>query len=35
VIHVLFMVRVGVARRQAQRQRAIDLERFRQLKANT
>ena len=35
VIHLLFMVRVGVARRQASRQRAIDLERFRQLKANT
>lgn len=35
VIHLLFMVRVGVARRQASRQRAIDLDRFRQLKANT
>ena len=35
VIHLLFMVRVGVARRQASRQRAIDLERFRQLKAKT
>jgi len=32
VIHLLFMVRVGAARRQASRQRAIDLERFRQLK---
>lgn len=31
-IHLLFMVRVGAARRQASRQRAIDLERFRQLK---
>jgi len=35
MIHLLFMVRVGVARRQASRQRAIDLDRFRQLKANT
>jgi hypothetical protein len=35
VIHLLFMVRVGVARRQARRQRAIDLDRFRQLKTNT
>lgn len=32
-IHLLFILRVGVARRQAARQRAIDLERFRQLKA--
>jgi hypothetical protein len=32
-IHLLFMLRVGLARRQAARQRAIDLERFRQLKA--
>jgi hypothetical protein len=32
-LHLLFMVRVGMARRQASRQRAIDLERFRQLKA--
>ena len=32
-LHVLFIVRVGTARRQASRQRAIDLERFRQLKA--
>jgi hypothetical protein len=31
-IHLLFMARVGVARRQASRQRAIDLDRFRQLK---
>lgn len=35
VIHLLFMMRVGVAHRQAHRQRAIDLERFRQLKATT
>jgi hypothetical protein len=35
VIHLLFMARVGVARRQASRQRAVDLDRFRQLKANT
>jgi Flp pilus assembly protein TadB len=32
VIHALFIVRVEVARRQAARQRATDLERFRQLK---
>lgn len=32
-MHLLFMFRVGAARRQASRQRAIDLERFRQLKA--
>ena len=35
LIHLLFMVRVGVARRQASRQRAVDLERFRQLKPKT
>ena len=35
IMHLLFLVRVGVARRQARRQRAIDLERFRHLKANT
>jgi hypothetical protein len=33
VLHLLFLVRVGAARRQAGRQRAIDLEWFRQLKA--
>jgi hypothetical protein len=33
IIHVLFIVRVAVARRQAARQRAADLERFEQLKA--
>ena len=31
-IHVLFIVRVEAARRQASRQRAIDLDRFQQLK---
>lgn len=31
-IHVLFIVRVEVARRQAARQRALDLDRFQQLK---
>ena len=30
--HVLFVARVGLGRRQAERQRARDLERFRQLK---
>jgi hypothetical protein len=34
-VHALLMVRVGVARRQAARQRAIDLERFERLKAST
>ena len=33
IIHALFIVRVAVARRQAARQRAADLERFQQLKA--
>jgi hypothetical protein len=33
VLHLLFIGRVAAARRQASRQRAIDLERFRQLKA--
>jgi hypothetical protein len=32
VVHVLFMARLAVARRQANRQRALDLERFEQLK---
>ena len=32
VLHLLLMARVGAARGQAGRQRAIDLERFRQLK---
>jgi len=32
VLHLLFMARIGAARRHATRQRAIDLERFRQLK---
>jgi len=32
-IHALFILRVGVARRQAARQRAVDLARFRQLQA--
>jgi hypothetical protein len=34
-IHLLFIVRVEVARRQASRQRGIDLERFEQLKKET
>jgi hypothetical protein len=34
-IHLLFMVRVGIARHQAGRQRAIDLNRFQQLKASS
>jgi hypothetical protein len=33
-IHVLFIVRLGFAHRSATRQRAVDLERFAQLKAN-
>jgi hypothetical protein len=33
IIHLLFIVRVAVARRQAARQRAADLERFQQIKA--
>ena len=33
VLHLLFIARVGTARRHASRQRAIDIERFRQLKA--
>ena len=32
VLHLLLMARIGAARRQATRQRAIDLERFRQLR---
>jgi hypothetical protein len=32
-IHLLFVVRVALARRQAARQRAVDLERFQQIKA--
>jgi len=32
VLHLLLMARIGAARRQATRQRAIDLERFRRLK---
>lgn len=34
-IHALFVVRVEFARRQATRQRAIDLDRFRQLKRDS
>ena len=34
-IHAIFIVRVEVARRQAARQRAMDLERFQQLKRDT
>jgi hypothetical protein len=34
-IHALFVVRVEFARRQAARQRALDLDRFRQLKRET
>jgi hypothetical protein len=33
-VHALFIVRVGSARRQAGRQRAVDLERFSRLKAD-
>ncbi len=33
-IHLLFIVRILVAQRQASRQRAVDLERFRTLKKN-
>ncbi len=32
VVHAAFMVRVGIARRYAQRQRAVDLAHFRELK---
>jgi hypothetical protein len=32
LIHLLFIVRVAIARRQASRQRAADLERFQQIK---
>jgi hypothetical protein len=31
-VHLLFIVRVALARRKARRQRTIDLDRFRQLK---
>jgi hypothetical protein len=34
-VHALLIVRVAVARRQAARQRVIDLERFERLKAST
>jgi hypothetical protein len=34
-IHALFIVRLEIARRQATRQRAIDLDRFQQLKRET
>jgi hypothetical protein len=33
IIHALFILRVAMARRQAARQRAIDLDRFQQIKA--
>jgi hypothetical protein len=32
VVHLLFVIRVLVGRRQAGRQRALDLQRFRELK---
>jgi hypothetical protein len=35
VIHLLFMVRVGLAHRQASSQRAVDLERFREIRARS